>query len=29
MPATIDTIEKLPPFFYLVQDDGVVSDHLE
>ncbi|CAF4218711.1 unnamed protein product [Rotaria sordida] len=30
MPATIDIIEKLPPFFYLVRDDDdVVSDHFE
>ncbi|CAF1369503.1 unnamed protein product [Rotaria sordida] len=28
MPATIDIIEK-SPFFYLVRDDDVVSDHFE
>ncbi|CAF4296193.1 unnamed protein product, partial [Rotaria sordida] len=29
MPAIIDIIEKLSPFFYPVRDDDVVSEHLE
>ncbi|CAF4337637.1 unnamed protein product, partial [Rotaria sordida] len=29
IPTTIDIIEKLPSFCYLVRYDNVVSDHLE